>query len=343
MIGELSNREKIILRYIIEDFISIANPIGSQTISQKKDINLSSATIRNVMSDLEDMSYITHPHTSGGRIPTDKGYRYFVNELMGVEPLKPVDKNRIKKQIDEVDLAGDEIYKEVSRILGKLSREISVVSQPYFSEGIFEKLELIDLSSNKLLVVVSIKSGLVRTLLFDIDSEIKRDTLDKICRILNEKLGGLSLKEIRNTYSERIGGLNYDAGEIIKVFVDSIDKIFQEEKEGVTLYIGGTTEILSQPEFGNTENYKNIIELTDDKHVVFHVLNKIPVDQSGIAISIGGENDDEKLKDYSIISTSYSSGGITGRIALIGPKRMDYTKMVSMLNYTSKIITEKKI
>src|SRR5260221_952064 len=171
MIQELSNREKIILRYIIEDFISIANPIGSQSISQKKDINLSSATIRNVMSELEEMSYITHPHTSGGRIPTDKGYRYFVNELMGIESLKPLEKSKIKKQIDEVDLAGDEIYKEVSRILGKLSQEISVVSQPYFSEGIFEKLELIDLSSNKLLVVVSIKTGLVRTLLFDIDSE----------------------------------------------------------------------------------------------------------------------------------------------------------------------------
>src|SRR5664279_3713251 len=132
MFGELSDREKVILRYIIEDFIYTANPIGSQAISQKKDISLSSATIRSVMSDLEEMSYITQPHTSGGRIPTDKGYRYFVNELMGAGSLKSNDKNKIKKHIDEVELAGDEIYKEVSRILGKLSREISVVSQPYF-------------------------------------------------------------------------------------------------------------------------------------------------------------------------------------------------------------------
>jgi heat-inducible transcriptional repressor len=342
MFGELSEREKIILRYIIEDFIYTANPIGSQTVSQKKNINLSPATIRNVMSDLEEMNYITHPHTSGGRIPTDKGYRFFVNELMGIEPLKPNDKIKIKKHIDEVELAGDEIYKEVSKILGKLSQEISIVSQPYFSEGVFEKLELINLSSNKLLVIVSIKSGLVRTLLFDIDSEIKRDKLENICRILNEKLSGLSLKEIRSTYSKRIGELKEEASEIIKVFVDSIDKIFHDENEGVTLYIGGTTEILSQPEFGNTDNYKNIIELTDDKHIVFHVLNNLPSDENGTSISIGGENVDEKLKDYSIVSTSYSSGGIKGRIALIGPKRMNYSKMISMINYTSKIITEKK-
>jgi heat-inducible transcriptional repressor len=342
MLAELSEREKIILRYIIEDFIYTANPIGSQVISQKKDINLSSATIRNVMSDLEEMSFITHPHTSGGRIPTDKGYRYFVNELMDIEPLKPNDKNRIKKHLDEVELAGDEIYKEVSKILGKLSQEISIVSQPYFSEGVFAKLELVNLSTNKLLVVVSIKSGLVRTLLFDIDSEIKRDKLDKICGILNEKLSGLTLKEIRSTYSLRIGEITGEASEIIKVFVDSIDKIFQEEKEGVTLYIGGTTEILSQPEFGNTDNYKNIIELTDDKHIVFHVLNNLPIDETGVSISIGNENSDEKLKNYSIISTSYNAGGVTGKIALIGPKRMNYSKMVSMLNFTSKIITEKK-
>jgi len=124
--------------------------------------------------------------------------------------------------------------------------------------------------------------------------------------------------------------------------VDSIEKIFQAEKEGVTLYIGGTTEILSQPEFDNTDNYKSIIELTDDKHVVFHVLNNVPIDQTGISISIGGENTDEKLRDYSIVTTTYNSGGVQGRIALIGPRRMNYSKMVSMLNYTSKIISEKR-
>lgn len=338
---ELSGREKIILRYIIEDFIFTANPIGSQVISQKKDINLSSATIRNVMGDLEDMSYITQPHTSGGRIPTDKGYRYFVNELMGLDPLNANDKSKIKKHIEEIEYSGDEVYKEVSKILGKLSKEISVVSQPYFSEGIFEKLELIDLASNKLLVIVSIKSGLVRTLLFDIESEIKRDKLERISGILNEKLGGLTLVEIRNTYAVRIGDLTSEDSEIFKVFVDSIDKIFQDEKEGVTLYIGGTTEILSQPEFGNTENYKNLIELTDDKHIVFHVLNNMPVDSDGITISIGEENSDEKLKNYSIVTTLYESGGVQGRIALIGPRRMNYSKMVSMLEYTSKVFTEK--
>jgi heat-inducible transcriptional repressor len=150
MHNELTDREKIILRYIIEDFIQTANPIGSRYISRKSDIKLSPATIRNVMSGLEELNFLTHQHTSGGRVPTDKGYRYFVNELMDVEPLKSTDKDKIKKQIEEIDLLGEEIFKETSKILGRLTKEISIVSQPYFSKGILEKVELIDLSSTKI-------------------------------------------------------------------------------------------------------------------------------------------------------------------------------------------------
>ena len=338
---ELSYREKVILRCIIEEFIHTASPIGSRYISKTSDIKLSPATIRNVMSDLEDLNFLTHNHTSGGRVPTDKGYRYFVNELMETDPLIQNEKDILKSQLTDTDSTQDEIYKEVSRILGRLSKEISIVSQPYLSQGIFEKLELVNLSSTKLLVVVSIKSGLMRTLLFDVESGISRDKIERVTGILNEKLSGLTLTEIRSTFLERIKDIQYDSKEILKVFIDSIDRIFQDEKEGMTLYFGGTTEILSQPEFGDTQNYKNIIELTDEKNIVVHVLNNMPADQNGISISIGSENKDEKLKDYSIVSSEYSIGGIKGRIALIGPKRMNYSKMVSMLDYTSSIITER--
>ncbi|MEO8513432.1 MAG: heat-inducible transcriptional repressor HrcA [Ignavibacteria bacterium] len=341
MTEELSYREKVILRCIIEEFIHTANPIGSRYISKSSEIKLSPATIRNVMSDLEELNYLTHTHTSGGRVPTDKGYRYFVNELMESEPLVQNEKDLLKAQIGEVEQGKDEIYKEVSKILGRLSKEISIVSQPYLSQGIFEKIELVNLSSTKLLVVVSIQSGLVRTLLFDIESGISRDKIERITGILNEKLSGLSLTEIRSTFLERIKDIQSDSQHIIKVFIDSIDKIFQDEKEGMTLYFGGTTEILSQPEFGDTQNYRNIIELTDEKNIVVHVLNNMPADENGISISIGSESKDEKLKNYSIISSEYNVGDVKGRIALIGPKRMNYSKMVSMLDFTSKIITER--
>lgn len=340
MFNQLSEREKIILRYIIEDYIQTATPVGSRYISKKKDVKLSPATIRNVMSDLEDLSFLTHPHTSGGRVPTDKGYRYFVNELMEVEPLKQGEKKKIMKQIEETDSSSD-IFNEVSKILGKLTHEISIVSQPYFSEGILEKLEIISLSSTKILIVVSIRSGLVRTLMFDIESEIKRDKLEKIAALLTEKLGGHTLKEIRKTFKDRIGNIESGTSSIVKIFIDSINKIFQDEKEGVTLYIGGTAEILSQPEFGQASTYKNIIELANDRNVVFHVLNNLDSDENGFSISIGLENKEEKLKNYSVLSTEYHIGDVSGKIALIGPKRMDYSKLVSLLDFTSEVINER--
>ncbi len=338
---ELTHREKIILRCIIEEFIHSANPVGSRLLSKSADLKLSPATIRNVMSDLEDLNYLTHNHTSGGRIPTDKGYRYFVDELMDKEPLVQNEKHILTTQLSEADPAKDEIYKEVSKILGRLSKELSVVSQPYFSKGVFEKIELINLSSTKLLVVVSIKAGLVRTLLFDVESGVSRDKLDRITGLLNEKLSGLTLTEIRNSFAERIRDMQNDSRDILKIFIDSIDKIFQDEQEGMTLYFGGTTDILSQPEFGDRDNYRNIIELTDEKEIVVHVLNNSSPDENGLSITIGSENKDEKLKNYSIISTEYNVGDVKGRIALIGPKRMNYSKMASMLDFTSKIITEK--
>jgi heat-inducible transcriptional repressor len=186
-------------------------------------------------------------------------------------------------------------------------------------------------------------------MLFDIESRIKRDKLDKICRFLNEKLSGLTLEEIRKSFKDRIGDLKYEETGIVNIFVDSIDKIFQDENEGMTLYIGGTAEILSQPEFGDKESYKNIIELADDKNVVFHVLSSLPPEveasnelgRMSSVISIGEENKDDKMKSYSIVSTTYSVGDVSGKIAVIGPKRMDYSKMISVLNYTSEIITGK--
>jgi len=340
-LSSLSEREKSILRYIIEDFILTANPVGSRYIAKKTDINLSPATIRNVMSDLEELSFITHSHTSAGRIPTDKGYRYFVNELMDIEPLKQAEKSKFKKQFEELDLSAEDIFKETSKILGKIAKEICIISEPNLSSGILEKLELISLSTSKILVVVSITSGLVRTVLFDVDTQISRDKLDKLSRALNEKLSGLTLKEIRETYMNRINDLKNEQADVINIFVDSIDKIFSDEKQGMSLYIGGTLEILSQPEFGNTTNYKNIIEITDDKDIVFHILNSHSAEPGNMNISIGEENKEEKLKNLSVISTSYSIGDVSGKIAVIGPRRMDYSKMISLLNYTSELIIEK--
>jgi len=171
----LSNREKDILKYIVENFIKSAFPIGSRSISKDTDLNLSSATIRNVMSDLEDMDFLETPHTSAGRKPTDKGYRFYVDSLMNKESLNKSEINFIRSQIEDSKsniVDSQDLFSETSKILGKISRQLAIVTEPFLSTGIFEKLELIIISSNKILVVLNIKSGYVRTVIMEIENEI---------------------------------------------------------------------------------------------------------------------------------------------------------------------------
>lgn len=340
----LTDREKEVLRYVVENFISSALPVGSRSVSKKTDLKLSSATIRNVMSDLEDMDLLDTPHTSAGRIPTDKGYRYFVDVLMGKEKLKLQEEYNIKNFFDEKNLIffeSQDLYIETSRILGKVTQMLAVVSQPQISSGIFDKLEFVSLSSNKLLVVINIKSGIVKTVIMEIHSEILKPKLDNLSSFLNERLHGLTLKLIRESIVERISDYKIHEPELIQLFIDSMDKLQHEEESINKIYVGGTGDIIMQPEFGNAKNFKDIINIAEDKNLVIHVLqNSIRTDNE-VSISIGSENEDEKMKNYSVVSTSYRVGDVAGSIGVIGPKRMNYAKMVSLLSYTSRLINEK--
>lgn len=340
----LTNREKEVLRYIVENFIRFALPVGSREISKQTDLNLSSATIRNVMSDLEDLDLLETPHTSAGRKPTDKGYRFYVDSLMNKETLNKSEMNFIKSQIEDSKttvLDNEDLFLETSRILGKISHQLAVVTQPFLSSGVFEKLELISISSMKILVVLNIKSGYVRTVMMEVESEISRDKLDRLTSFLNEKLQGLTLKEIRETFEERVTDYKYKEPELIQMFINSIDKLYYDEEKGRKIFVSGTGDIITQPEFDDPKNFKSIIDLTEDKNLVVHIFQRPGNRTSEVSISIGSENPEKKLKDYSVVCTTYSFGEIKGNIGIIGPKRMNYKKMVSLIEYTSKLISEK--
>lgn len=344
MLENLSNREKEVLRYIVENFIKYALPVGSRAISKQTDLNLSSATIRNVMSDLEDLDLLETPHTSAGRKPTDKGYRYYVDSLMNKESLNKAEINFIKSQIEDSKTSvvdNEDLFIETSRILGKISHQLAVVTQPFLSSGVFEKLELINISSKKILVVLNIKSGYVRTVIMEVESEISRDKLDKLTSFLNERLQGLTLKQIRETFEERVSDYKYEEPELIQMFINSIDKLYFDEEKGRKIFVGGTGDIITQPEFDDPKNFKNIIDLTEDKNLVVHIFQRPGSSVDEVTISIGSENQERKLKDYSVVYTSYSFGEIKGNIGIIGPKRMNYKKMISLIEYTSKLISEK--
>lgn len=338
MSGKLNDRERTILRSIIYSFIQTATPVGSRYISKRHDLGLSPATVRNVMSDLEFLGYINHPHTSAGRIPTDKGYRFYVDSLIELESLSDREQSSIKSQI-HTSAEPDEILKETSRILGAISHQLGVVSTPRVSAGVFEKLELVSISSSRIMVIISIRSGLVKTIMMEVHSEFPKSKLEDVSGLLNERLSGLSLKQIRKTFADRMRDMQNEETGLIRLFVDSVDKVFDETQAKDKLHIGGTQSLLSQPEFSNTENFRGIIELLENEDIIVHILEKKNPGDGNISVSIGSENDDEKLRDLSVVTSRYTVGDVTGTIGIIGAKRMDYSKMIPLVDYMARTIS----
>lgn len=338
---ELNQREKAILRSIVQQFILTATPVGSRNITKKYDIGFSPATVRNVMSDLEDSGFINHPHTSAGRVPTDKGYRYYVDSLMDIEKLNTKEKGLIESSLSSINDEADELVKVTSRLLSSITRQIACVTYPNLESGILEKIQIICLTSFRILAVVSIKSGMVKTITMELDTELKERQLESVQSLLNEKLSGLSLEEIRNTFKERFIDADEDQKPIIRLFVDSIDKLFKDDFKSDRLIVTGAKNLMQQPEFENPENFQSIIELIEDKEVIIHILEKSSESKrEEVYISIGSENFEKKLKEYSFVSKEYKFGETSGTLGIIGPKRMEYSRIVAIVDYLAKVLSE---
>ena len=336
---ELNDREKNILRFIIQQFILTANPVGSRNITKRYDIGFSPATVRNIMSDLEDSGFIDHPHTSAGRIPTDKGYRFYVDSLMDVQKLHSSEIGLINKSLETNLNETDELLKIASNLLSSITHQIACVTYPKLESGIFEKIQIIQLTSSRILVVITIKSGIVKTITLELNSDLKTTQLGPVQQLLNERLSGLSLKEIRETFKERFKDFEEDQHPIIRLFVDSVDKIFKDDTRGERALITGAKNVIRQPEFENPESFQSVIELIEDQDIIIHLLEKSGENEQ-VYISIGSENENEKLNEYSFISKKYQLGEISGTLGIVGPKRMEYSKVIAIVDYIAKMISE---
>ncbi len=250
-IEELNDREKTILRSVIQQFIITASPVGSRNITKKYEMGISPATVRNIMADLEESGYVNHPHTSAGRVPTDKGYRYYVDSLMELKKLKSSDKGLIKKSLKTEITETDEIFKITSNLLSTITNQLACVTYPDIASGIFEKLQIISLTSTRLMIVISIKSGLVKTITLEIKSTIKSNQLESVQRILNERLAGLRFTEIRKTFKARFKDVDVKQKPVIRLFIDSVDKIFKDDRKTDNLILTGARNVIKQPEFEN--------------------------------------------------------------------------------------------
>lgn len=336
---ELTERERSILRYIIQQFILTASPVGSRVITKKYKLGFSPATVRNVMSDLEDSGFINHPHTSAGRIPTDKGYRFYVDSLMQTSLLKRAEKENIAKQFENVMNDTDELIQIASKILGSITRQLACVSYPKLESGALQKIQLVRIYSNRILIVISIKSGFVKTITIEITSEIRDSQIEAVQNLLNERLFDLKLSDIRSSLKERLRDADDDVQPVLRVFIDSVDKIFADTRSSDKIFISGASNLMKQPEFENAEKFQSIVELIEDKNIIVHILDKSGASTEQVRVSIGSENDFEELNEYSLVKKEYKIGEVEGTLGVIGPKRMEYDKVVSIVDYLSDMLT----
>ncbi len=339
---ELSEREKNILRYVIHQFILTASPVGSRFITKKYGLGLSAATVRNIMYDLEQFGLLGHPHTSAGRIPTDKGYRFYVDSLMDPPYLEKGEIDYIDSSMDNQGTETDDLLKISSTLLSEITSQIACVTFPSFEQAILEKLQIVELSSSKILIVITIRAGLVKTITLELKTDTLSSELQKVQRILNERLSGLKFSEIRSSFRERLK--DYDKGSsrpVIRLFLDSVDKIFADVKKTDKAVITGASNVLRQPEFEDIKQFGSVIELIENKEVIVHLMDKDQPDGlNDIKVFIGSENTEKKLDNYSLVTKEYKVGTLTGKLGIIGPKRMNYPRMIAVVTYLADTLSQ---
>lgn len=333
---ELTQRHKDVLRSIVQCFIESAAPVGSKHLARYFFTDLSPATIRNVMADLNVRGYLEQPHTSAGRVPTDKGYREYVDNLMQPRRLSKTEKDAIEHHIG-LTMDTEEILQATSKILSNISHQLTIVSEPYTSMGVLKKIELVSISSNRILAILTMKSGLVKTITMEIPAVVPLEDLENVSALLNERIAGLSLNEIRESFTERVKDLAYEETGIIRLLIYSSRKLFEDIREHGKLYISGTKNILDQPEFKDPEYVRSMIGILDNEELIVHILEQYPAE--GVTVTIGSELKDKNLEQYSLVVSTYHLGDVRGTVGLIGPKRMNYAKAVPLVEFTAQAIS----
>ena len=337
----LTDRETAVLAAVIDAFVRTASPAGSRRIGKDYDLGVSPATIRNTMADLEAKGFLTHPHTSAGRMPTDLAYRYYVDALMRRSDPNASDRRKIELELVGPQVAAvEDLVARTARVLSLITGELGLAVGPTIASATLERLELIPVSSEKVLLVLSLESGVVRTVYVDLVSTVPRSTLEAVSAALNERLAGNTLLEIRETVRERLRDLRLgdpEADELVNIFVHSGPDVFDWALEEQQLHLGTTSTLAGQPEFTTGDRLRELIQLTERRELLASLLGERRGD--GPQVTIGGEHGKPELEDLTIVTANYSIGSLQGAVGVIGPTRMPYEKVVSIVGWTSGLLS----
>lgn len=326
---ELDERKKKILNVIIRNYMETGEPVGSRTISKDPDLKLSSATIRNEMSDLEEMGYIIQPHTSAGRIPSDKGYRLYVDYLMQ-------EKNREVTELQELMVQRtdrlESVLKQVVKILANDTNYTTMVSAPRYHQNKLKFIQLSRVDANQILAVIVAEGNIIRNKLLSVCEKLSDENILKLNILLNTMLNGKTIEEIN---LQMISSMKEESGIHSNIISDVVDAVAEtiHSDEGMKIYTGGATNIFRYPELSENGKASELIQtLEEKKNLVDLVNDTLSKDEKGIQVYIGNETPVKSMKDCSVVTATYELGeGLQGTIGIIGPKRMDYKNVMGKL------------
>jgi heat-inducible transcriptional repressor len=340
---ELSDRERRVLEAVIQSYVETAEPAGSRTLSRRFGLGVSPATIRNTMSDLEEKGFLYHPHTSAGRVPTDRAYRLYVDTILRLPSADAAEQRRLEADLRASGNAIEAILRRAAQSLGVLTQELGVVLGPSLDRTVLERMELVRLASDKLILVLTLSSGSVRTVFVEVPGDIADAALAEVTLVLNERLGGLTLGEIKRSLPARLrdGTANADAKELLNIFVEEGEQLFDLTLPAgeANVVLGQASHLADQPEFASGEGIRRLMELTERPQRLAQVLRDRTAGD-GITITIGREHGDPLLGGFTVVTTAYQAGGLSGVIGVIGPTRMPYEKVISLVGHTSRLVTE---
>ena len=329
---ELDERKKKILKAIIKTYMETGEPVGSRTISKYTDLNVSSATIRNEMSDLTDMGYIVQPHTSAGRIPSDKGYRLYVNELMKE---KEDEIAEIRDLMIEKTDKMEKVLKQVAKVLASNTNYATMISVPQYSGSRLKFIQLSRVNENQLVAVVVSDNNVIRNQIINLDEEMDDQTILKLNLLLNTNLNGVPIQDINLGMIARLkeqAGMHSD---VVATVLDAVAATIQVDEEDMEIYTSGATNIFKYPELADKDKASELISTFEEKQQLVDLVKEHMASESentGIQVYIGDEMPIKTMKDCSVVTATYELGqGMHGTIGIIGPKRMDYENVVDSL------------
>lgn len=332
----LNDRKKKILQLIIEDYIANAEPIGSRAISRKSELGLSSATIRNEMSDLEELGYLEQPHTSAGRVPSALGYRFYVDSILSPEKISAREIALIQSWFQVKARKLDEVFRTTAKILSRMSKNVSIIRTQQETVCEFKYIRFLPMDGQRVILVLVTETGIAENCIINLPEGVSIEDLEHIGQIINRNLSGLAINEIKKEKLDDMCQSVFSNDFMGKYLFDALHAV-QVQSKTDKMFFGGATNLFNQPEFKDVDRIKDLLTMLEEEGLIKDILTV--GQESGMQITIGSENKFSGIQDCSMVQATYRlNGEIVGTFAVLGPTRMKYGKVISVMDYLHKYL-----